>query len=82
MRKRVNQNNPIKVDLEEALYEGEQGFHSKKYEKLQNKCGQKDAFDVAANGSLDDAIKGTPLNLKFDSFLCRAEQTELLTFSN
>ena len=48
---------------------------------------KKDAFDDAADGSLDDAIKGTPLNFKFGFLsvfyiLYSAEQTELLTFSN
>ena len=48
---------------------------------------KKDAFDVAVDGSLEDVIKGTPLNLKFGSLrvlsiLYSAEQTELLTFSN
>ena len=38
-------------------------FHFKKHEKLQKKCQEKDTFDVAVDGSLDDAIKGTPLNL-------------------
>ena len=41
----------------------------------------------AVDVSFDDAIKGTPLDLKFDALrvLCilyNAEQTELLTFSN
>ena len=31
------------------------------------KCEEKDAFNVAVDGSLDNAIKGTPLNLKFGS---------------
>ena len=48
---------------------------------------KKDAFDIAVEGSLDDAMKDTALNLKFDSLhviyiLYSAEQTELLTFSN
>ena len=60
-------------------------FHFKKHGKLQKNCEEKDAFDIAVDGSLEDAIKGTPLNLKFNSLriLCilyRPEQTELLTF--
>ena len=31
------------------------------------KIEEKDAFDVAGDGSLDNAIKGTPLNLKVGS---------------
>ena len=60
-------------------------FHFKKHGKLQKNCEEKGAFDIAVDGSLEDAIKGTPLNVKFSSLriLCilyRAEQTELLTF--
>ena len=60
-------------------------FHFKKHGKSQKNCEEKGAFDIAVDGSLEDAIKGTPLNLKFSSLriLCilyRAEQTELLTF--
>ena len=48
---------------------------------------RKDAFDFAVHGSLDDAIKGRPLNLRFASLhvlyiLYSAKQTELVTFSN
>ena len=48
---------------------------------------KKDAFDDVADGSLDDAIRGTPLNLKLGALsvlyiLHSAEQRELLTFSN
>ena len=48
---------------------------------------KKDAFDDVADGSLDDAIRGTPLNLKLGSLsvlyiLHSTEQRELLTFSN
>ena len=62
-------------------------FRFKKHEKLQKKEKKKDAFDVKVGGSLDDAVKGTLLNLKFGSLrvlyiLYSAEQTELLTFSN
>ena len=62
-------------------------FHFKKHEKLQKKEKKKDAFDVKVEGSLDDAVKGTLLNLKFGSLhvlyiLYSAEQTELVTFSN
>ena len=62
-------------------------FGFKKHEKKAEKCDEKDAFDVAVDGSLDNAIKNTPLNLKFGSLrilyiLYSAEQTELLTFSN
>ena len=38
-------------------------FYFKKHKKIAKKCQEKDAFDVAVDGSLDDAIKGTPLNL-------------------
>ena len=38
-------------------------FHFKKHEKIAKKCQEIDAFAVADDGSLDDAIKGTPLNL-------------------
>ena len=76
-----SQNNSIKCELDFNLR-----FHFKKHEKLQ-KCGEKDAFDIAVDGSLDDAIKGTPLDLKFGSLhivciLYRAEQIELSIFSN
>ena len=37
--------------------------HFKKHEKLLKKCQEIDAFAVAVDGSLDDVIKGTPLNL-------------------
>ena len=55
-------------------------FHVKKHEKLQKKREEKGAFDVVVDGSLDDAIKDTPSNLKFGFlhvlyiFFC-AEQT-------
>ena len=54
---------------------------------LQKFCEEKDVFDDSADGSLDNAIKGTPLNLKFGLLsvlyiLYSVEQTELLTFSN
>ena len=62
-------------------------FHFKRHEKLKKKCEETDAFDIAVDDSLDDVIKGTPLNLKFGTFRVlyisyNAEQTELLTFSN
>ena len=38
-------------------------FHFKKHEKIAKKCQEIDAFAVADDGSLDDVIKGTPLNL-------------------
>ena len=37
-------------------------FHLKSTKKCRE-CQEKDAFDVAVDSSLDDAIKGTPLNL-------------------
>ena len=48
---------------------------------------KKDVFDVAVDVSFDEAIKGTPLNLKFGSLrvlyiLYSVEQTKLLAFSN
>ena len=68
----------LKVDLR---------FHFKKHKKLQKNIKKKDAFNVAVDVSLDDAIKGTTLNLKFGSLrlfyiLYTAEQTKLLAFSN
>ena len=65
----------------------DQRFHFKKHLKLQKKYKKKDAFNVTVDVSLDDAIKGTPLNLKFGSLrvfyiLYTAEQTKLLAFSN
>ena len=62
-------------------------FHFKKHKKLQKKYEGKNAFGVAVDGSLDDAINSTPLNLKFGSLrvpyiLYSAEQRELLTFYN
>ena len=76
--------------LEEAPYvalEGAPKISLSEAQKIAKKCKEKDAFDVAVDGSLDDAIKGTHLNLKFGSLsilyiLYSAEQTELLTFSN
>ena len=68
----------LKVDLR---------FLFKKHKKLQKNIRKKDAFNVAVDVSLDDAIKGTTLNLKFGSLrlfyiLYTAEQTKLLAFSN
>ena len=62
-------------------------FHLKRQEKFQKKCEEEDAFHVAVDGSLEDAIKRTSLNLKFGSLhvlyiLYSPEQTELLAFSN
>ena len=61
-------------------------FHFKKHKKCKN-CEENDAFEVAVYGSVDDATRGTPWNLKFGSLhvlyiLYSAEQTKLLTFSN
>ena len=66
----------LKVDLT---------FHFEKHKKLRK--NGKDPFDIGVDVSLDNVIKGTPLNLRFGSFcilyiLYSAEQTELLTFSN
>ena len=68
----------LKVDLR---------FLFKKHKKLQKNIRKKDAFNVAVDVSLDDAIKCTTLNLKFGSLrlfyiLYTAEQTKLLAFSN
>ena len=68
----------LKVDLR---------FLFKKHKKLQKNIRKKDAFNVAVDVSLDDAIKGTTLNLRFGSLrlfyiLYTAEQTKLLAFSN
>ena len=83
-----SQNNLIKGILQEALYvalESAPKISFSEARKIVKKCEEKDAFDVAVDDSLDDAIKGTPLNLKFGSLsvlyiLDSAEQTELLTF--
>ena len=85
-----SQNNLTKNILEEAFYvvlEVAPNISLSEAPKIAKKCEEKDAFDVAVDGSLDDAIKCTPLNLKFGSLsllyiLYSAEQTELLTFSN
>ena len=85
-----SQNNLIKGILEEALYvaiEGARKISLSEAQKIEKKCEEKDAFDVAVDGSLDDAIKGASLNLKFGSLsvlyiLYSAEQAELLTLSN
>ena len=85
-----SQNNSIKGELEEAIYvalEGAPKISLWKAQKIAKKWEKKNAFDVKVEGSLDDAIKGTPLNLRFGSLrvfyiLHSAEQTELLTFSN
>ena len=63
-------------------------FHFKKHKKMYKKSEKKkDVFDVAVDVSFDEAIEGTPLNLKFGSLrflyiLYSVEQTELLAFSN
>ena len=62
-------------------------FHFKKHKKMQKNSEKKDVFDAAVDVSFDEAIKGTPLNLKFGSLrvlymLYSIEQTELLAFSN
>ena len=38
-------------------------FHFRDHLKVAKKCQEKDAFDVAVDGLLDDVTKGTPLNL-------------------
>ena len=83
-----SQNNSIKVKPEKALYvalEGAPNISLQKAQKTEKKkkCEEKDVVD----GSLDDATKDTPLNLKFGSLRViyisySTEQTELLTFSN
>ena len=68
--KKSSQKNSIKGILEEAIYialEGVPNISLSEAQKNAKKCEEKDAFDVAVDGSLDDAIKGTPLNLKFGS---------------
>ena len=82
-------NNSVKGILEEALYvalEGAPNISLSETQKIPKICKEKDAFEVALDGSLDDAIKGTPLNLNFGSLsvlymLYSAEQGEMLTFS-
>ena len=84
-----SQNNSIKVKPEKALYVALEGApnislqEAQKTEKKKKKCEEKDVVD----GSLDDATKDTPLNLKYGSLRVlyisySTEQTELLTFSN
>ena len=85
-----SQNNSIKGILDETLYfafEGAPKIWLSESRKIAKKYVEKDAFNVVVDGSLDDAITGTPLNLKFGSLsvlyiLYSAEQTELLIFSN
>ena len=82
---RSSQNNSIKGELQETLYVTSKCIW--KHKKFQKKVKKKNEFDVIVHVSLDDEIKGTPLNLKFGSLrvlyiLCSAEQAELLTFSN
>ena len=85
-----SQNNSMKRELGEALYvalEGASKTSLLEAQKLKRLWKKKDAFDIAVEGSLDDAMKDTALNLKLDSLhviyiLYSAEQTELLTFSN
>ena len=50
-------------------------FHFKKHGKLQKNCEEKGAFDIAVDGSLEDAIKGTPLNVKFSSLRIQTNRT-------
>ena len=60
LTQKSSQNNSKKGKFEEALYvllEGEQKI------SLWRAHQEKDAFDAAVDGLLDDAIKGTPLNL-------------------
>ena len=61
-------------------------FHFKKHKKLKKKKKKFEEKDEE-DGSLDNATKDTPLNLKFGSLRViyisySTEQTELLTFSN
>ena len=68
-----SQNNSIKGELEEKLYVAfERALkislsEARKIAKKKRK--ENDAFDVTVHGSLDNAIKGTPLNL-FTRPLC------------
>ena len=90
LMREYSQNNLIKMNLRRnamlhlKVY---LKFHFKKHKKMQKNSEKKDVFDVAVDVSLDEAIKGTPLNLKFGSLrvlyiLYSIEQTELLAFSN
>ena len=76
LAQKSSQNNSIKGEHEEALYE--------EVRKIVKKYQEIDAFEVAVDGSLDDVIKGTPLNLStrpsYLIILYRAEETELSTF--
>ena len=63
-----SQNNLMKCKLEEALYvalEGARKISLSEAQKIAKKCEEKDAFEVPVDGSIDDAIRSTPLNLKF-----------------
>ena len=57
--RKCSQNNAIKGDLGKPLYvpvEGAPKISLEEALKIAKKCQEKDAFDVAADGSLDDAI--------------------------
>ena len=75
MYKKSSQSNSTKdaeafeeaLKFEEALYLLHLKVHLRfDFKKLKHckKCEEKDAFDFAPDGSLDNAMKGTPLNLK------------------
>ena len=59
-------------------------FHFKKPEKSKKKkCQEKDAFDVAVNDSLDDAMKGAPLNLFMRPlYLIQSRRNRIVDISN
>ena len=59
-----SQNNSIKGILEETLYvalEGAPKILLSEARKIEKICEEKDVFEVAVDGLLDDAIKSTPL---------------------
>ena len=66
LAQKSSQNNSIKGEHEETLYvalESAPKISLYKVRKIVKKCQEIDAFGVAVDGSLDDVIKRTPLNL-------------------
>ena len=60
LMQKSSQNNSIKGILEESLYHALESAPKISLSEARNiatKCEEKDAFDVAVDGSLDDAIK-------------------------
>ena len=87
LAQKSSQNNAIKGAHEETLrvtFESAPKISLEEVRKIVKKCQELDAFEVAVDGSLDDIIKGAPLNLStrpsYLIILYRAEETELSTF--